>query len=72
MTPNACTARSAAYTFTEVLHYADGATVVSRCETVRREPSLAVSRIATDGNGFRFWNDHDPRIVAVEYTYAPA
>jgi hypothetical protein len=31
-----------------------------------------VSRIATDGNGFRFWNDHDPRIVAVEYAYAAA
>lgn len=72
MTPNGCTAISKAYNFTEVLHYEDATTLVTRSETVRRAPDLAVSRVATTGNGFRFWNDHDPRIVAVEFIYSPA
>jgi len=61
-----------AYTLTEVLHYADGTTLVESIKTVDREPSLAVSRVATSGARFTFWNDHDPRIVAVEFIYAAA
>jgi hypothetical protein len=72
MTPNANCARTEIFTVTEVLHYEDGSTLENGTKTIRREPSLAVSRLARSGSTFDFWNGHDPRIVAVEFIYAPA
>lgn len=69
---NANCARTAAYTLTEVLHYEDGTTLVNGTKAIRREPSLAVSRLARSGSTFDFWNGHDPRITGVEFIYEPA
>jgi hypothetical protein len=65
-------ARADAYVKTEILHYEDGRTLVNSTKTINREPSLAVSRVMTSGGLFTFWNDHDPRIVAVELVFKPA
>ena len=63
---------SAEYIQTEILHYKDGSTLVNSTKTVNRVLRLAVSRVMTSGSRFTFWNDHDPRIVAVELTFEPA
>ena len=60
---------------TETLRYSDGREVVSQAKECR----LTLNRVAsvthlpghTHGR-VSFWIDHDPRIVAVTYTYAPA
>jgi hypothetical protein len=62
------------FTQTEILHYRDGSSVVSR-ETIRNmEPAraVAVTHISPVGGWVEFWMDHDPRIIGVEYTYAAA
>jgi hypothetical protein len=68
-------ARTAPYIQTETLRYADGREVVSDTKARNMAPARAVSvtyLAATISGAVRFWFDHDPRIVAVSYTYAPA
>lgn len=62
-----------AYIVTETLRYNDGREVVSktfeRHLTADRAASITHLPGHTHGR-VGFWMDHDPRIVAVSYTYA--
>jgi len=65
-------ARTAPYIQTETLRYADGREVVSDTKTRDMHPARAVSITHLSGHSHGrvgFWMDHDPRIVAVSYSY---
>jgi hypothetical protein len=64
-----CTAYAAA----EILHYNDGRAVATRVKVRPMEPARAVNVTHLPGHSdgrVAFWFDHDPRIVAITYTYA--
>jgi hypothetical protein len=64
-----CTAYAAA----EILHYNDGRAVATRVKVRPMEPARAVDVTHLPGHPdgrVAFWFDHDPRIVAITYTYA--
>lgn len=63
------------YTLTETLHYQDGHSLVNDTKTIRQNPFIAISVTHLPGSthsGATYWMDHDPRIVAVSYTYDQA
>jgi len=63
------------YTVTETLRYNDGREVVSQVKTRSMTADRAASITYLPGHTqgrVGFWMDHDPRIVAVTYTYAAA
>ena len=64
-----------AYIVTETLRYNDGREVVSKTDERRLTAGRAASVTHLRGHAHGrvgFWMDHDPRIVAVSYTYALA
>jgi hypothetical protein len=59
---------------TETLRYNDGREIVSQTKERRLTLDRAASVTHLPGHTHGrvgFWMDHDPRIVAVSYTYAP-
>jgi hypothetical protein len=63
------------YIMTEILRYNDGKEVVSKTAVCRLTVNRAASVTHLPGHKHgrvSFWLDHDPRIVAVSYTYALA
>ena len=63
----------AAYAAAEVLHYNDGRSVATRVKVRPMQPVRAVDVTHLPGHSdgrVAFWFDHDPRIVAITYTYA--